>query len=159
MTTRWLLVPTALVIMAGCGSGATVDVAAARESLREAAQAYQDVVNGGDLEQFSALYAESGVMMPPNQQSISGESGIQAYAERFRAIENFSAEMALGAVEVSPDGQWGYTVARVRVTGMSDGQPVGETLRDVHLWVRDAIGEWKIAVDVWNALDPAEGMD
>jgi hypothetical protein len=29
----------------------------------------------------------------------------------------------------------------------------------VHLWVRDAIGEWKIAVDVWNALDPAEGMD
>lgn len=156
---RFRCITATVWLVTGCASQPSVDLIAEREALRDRADAYYEVVNGGDLDAFAAFYAQGGTMMPPNADPVSGEAAIRGHAEGFRSIADFAAVADLQTVDVSPDARMGYSVARVVITGASDGAPVRETLRDVHIWTRDADGTWRIAIDVWNSLAPAGEMD
>jgi ketosteroid isomerase-like protein len=35
-----------------------------------------------------------------------------------------------------------------------DGEPVSESVRDFHVWRKDADGEWKLVIDIWNSPIP-----
>jgi ketosteroid isomerase-like protein len=67
----------------------------------------------------------------------------------------FGIELDLEEVVVSSSGDLGYTLGIGEITMEGpDGEPVVETIRDFHVWRKDAAGEWKLAVDIWNSPEP-----
>jgi ketosteroid isomerase-like protein len=52
---------------------------------------------------------------------------------------------------VSPDGRLGYTLGENAVTVPgADGKPMTIRGRYTTVWRREAGGDWKCAVDIWN---------
>jgi ketosteroid isomerase-like protein len=55
-------------------------------------------------------------------------------------------------VKLSPDGNLAYMLASNTVTMNSDdGAPTTTAGRAVTIWRRDPDGEWRCALDIWNA--------
>lgn len=61
---------------------------------------------------------------------------------------------------VGPEGGMGFTItpAVIRFEG-PDGEMVEQSVRDLHIWRRDADGKWKVVVDMWNSPTPLPGME
>ena len=58
-------------------------------------------------------------------------------------------------VVVAASGDLGYTYAEGEVTlDGPDGETITEVIRDFHVWTKDADGEWRVAVDIWNSPNP-----
>jgi ketosteroid isomerase-like protein len=70
-------------------------------------------------------------------------------------IPGFRITWASTDVTLSPDGRLAYMFSRNEVT-MNDGggTPVTTAGRAVTIWRREADGQWRCAVDIWNA-EPA----
>ena len=145
-----------VAIFAGaCTPQTTVDLQAESEALRAVALAYHEAAATSDFDGVAALYAEDGAIYAPDTPDIEGMPGIHDFAAGFGAIQGLQVELELVNVVVSSDGAMGYTlgVGSITMDG-PDGQPVVEHVRDFHVWTKDANGEWKLAVDIWNSPVP-----
>ena len=58
-------------------------------------------------------------------------------------------------VAVSQSGDLGYTVNLLDVAIRdSSGNTTNERFRDLHIWRKDAAGNWKVVYDIWNSERP-----
>ena len=152
----WTLATLVLVaVLGGCRQNPPQDLETARAALRDAANAYHAAASAKNRDAVVALYADDALMIPPNAERVEGIAGVRNY--RFGFIENLSVETRFETirVDVSSDGDVGWTLAIVEVTlSGPDGEPGGDRIRDFHVWKRQADGSWKIAVDIWNSESP-----
>ena len=151
-----LLGAIVFMISASCSPAAPpVDVEAERAALTEADSRYGSTAATRDLETFLAFYASDAAMYPPEGATVTGLDNIRSFAGAFFADPAFSATFRSLAVEVSQDGDMGYTLSTgdLAYTG-PDGNLIAERIRDFHVWRKQADGTWKIVVDIWN-LEPA----
>lgn len=145
---------TGVAMLCGC-SQAGVDIAAERAALRAAADAYHAAGQQMNADAFAGSYTSDAVLMAPNESAANGADGARAIITAFAEGANNSLEFADMQVDVAASGDMGYTLAEAMVNMEGpDGRMLQETLRDFHLW-RKVNGEWKIAVDIWNAEAPA----
>jgi ketosteroid isomerase-like protein len=102
-----------------------------------------------------ALYAESAVIYPPNTPSITGKDNVHKFALDFAAISGLALNFQPIEVQVSRAGDLGYTVNIVDLK-MNDpqGNPISERVRDVHFWEKEANGQWRVVIDIWNSEQP-----
>ena len=145
------------IIVAACAGPqeATVDLQAETAALRAATQAYDDALKALDAEAIAALYMDDAVAYPPNEPTVEGRAGFQEYAAAFVSAPGVQINMGVPRVVVAASGDLGYSYAEGEVTlDGPDGETITETLRDFHVWVRDAEGAWKVMVDIWNSPDP-----
>ncbi len=145
----------AVAIVLACAAPPGVDLDAARASLEAAAAGYHEAAAATDAERVRAYYADDGAMMPPNAPDAVGPAAIAAQVEGFTSLENFQFHAEAPTVVLSSGGTMGYSVAEIHLSWTADGETISERLRDVHVWTREADGTWKLAIDVWNSLDPA----
>lgn len=150
-----------LLIPAACAPGEpTVDLAAETAALRAAADAYHAAAQALDASGVSVLYADDAVAYPPNEPTVEGRAGFEEYAAAFVSAPGMQMSFGTPEVVVGAGGDLGYTYAEVSASFQGpDGETVNETLRDVHLWRKDASGAWKVAVDIWNSPNPLPGME
>jgi len=153
-------VALALLVPAACAPAEpTLDLAAETAALRAAAEAYHAAGEALDPQAISALYAEDAVAYPPNEPTVDGRVGFEEYAAAFVAAPGIQMRFGTPEVVVGAGGDMGYTYAEVAASfNGPDGETINETLRDFHVWRKDATGEWKVAVDIWNSPDPLPGM-
>jgi ketosteroid isomerase-like protein len=152
---RWVTGLAAAFLAACAPAGPAVDVEAETEALRAAAQAYHDAARVQDTDAVTALYASDGIIYAPDTPTIQGTEGIYAFAAGFADVPGILVELDLEEVVVSSSGDLGYTLGIGEITMEGpDGEPVVETIRDFHVWRKDAAGEWKLAVDIWNSPEP-----
>lgn len=146
----------ATALTAACApAGPVVDVEAETEALRATAQAYHDAAAATDTDAIVALYASDGVIYAPDTPTIQGTDGIRGFASEFSAMPGVQIELDLVEVVVSSSGDLGYTLGLGEITMEGpDGEPVVESIRDFHVWRKDAAGEWKLVVDIWNSPEP-----
>ena len=152
-----ILVVTGLTVaMAACAPPApAVDVAAETEALRAEARAYSAAVEALDAVGMAAYYADDSRSMPPNEATIVGPAGMQAFLEEASTIEGFAVTVDLPEVVVGAGGDVGYTVGGVRITAPGpDGELTTTNKRDVHIWRKQADGNWKLVIDIWNPETP-----
>jgi ketosteroid isomerase-like protein len=70
-------------------------------------------------------------------------------------IPGFRITWTSSEVTLSPDGNLAYMFSRNAVTlNHETGAPVTTYGRAVTIWRREPDGEWRCAVDIWNA-EPA----
>jgi len=109
-----------------------------------------------DVPGLVALYAPDAVMYPPGEPNVVGIDAVREFAKAFAATPSLTMSAERQTIVVSQSGDLGYVVNWVQTTAVdAHGKPTAERSRDIHLWRRDATGQWKVVVDFWNAL-PAD---
>ncbi|MGB5301850.1 MAG: nuclear transport factor 2 family protein [Gemmatimonadota bacterium] len=116
-----------------------------KSSLKEMPNKWQAAYNAGDAASLAALYAEDGVLHPPNSAPVDGREAIQAF----------------WATALESGGTSELTV--------KDMFAMGESAAEVGMWVGTAAdgshadhghytiiykkvdGMWQIASDMWNS--------
>jgi len=124
--------------------------ASAADSVRAVAEGIIAADNARDLGRVLRLYADDAVLLPPNENPVTGRTAIRPrYETLFRTMMP-AIKSELSEVEVG--GDWAFV--RGRNTGTMrpiSGGPERQ-LNDVFLMVlrRAADGEWRIARLIWH---------
>lgn len=171
--TRWLLILALLIPIAACQqrgeeAGTTeetpaVDAATVEQSIRDAAERYEQAALAGDVETLTSFYADDAILLPPGMPKSEGTDAIRAaYQEMYSAGNPTAASLATETVVVSESGDVAYEVGTFSFSGTGpDGTTMTDNGKYVAIWKPAADGTWKIAVDAWNSDAmpgaPAEG--
>ncbi len=108
--------------------------------------------SGGDFAGWASLYAEDGVVMPPNGPAVAGRANIQAFGESFPEVTHLS----FGEVDVQVQGDLavGWCAFQMGVLG-EDGTEVNDTGKQVVVFARQDDG-WKATRAIFNSDLPLE---
>lgn len=111
---------------------------------------------GHDVEQILSFWTDDAVVIPPGLPSVMGRAALRQYVEGSMRIPGFRITWTSTDVSFSPDGQLAYMFSQNAVTmNAPDGTPVTTEGRAVTIWRRELDGEWRCAVDIWNAKPAA----
>ena len=114
-------------------------------------EAWEKAYNARDAAAVADLYAEDGVMMPPNADQAKGRKAIEAHLAR--ELELISGRLDIVTVEHGHDGDLGFARGTFSMTD-AHGHVV-----DRGKWVevrKKVDGRWHIESDIWNS-DMAPG--
>lgn len=113
--------------------------------------------SGGDVERILSFWTDDARVLAPGLPALSGKAALRTYVEGALAIPGFHITWTTSEANLSPDGQLAYLLSTNSVTMPGpDGQPVTASGRAVTVWRRELDGNWRCAIDIWNA-EPAEG--
>jgi uncharacterized protein (TIGR02246 family) len=104
----------------------------------------------GDAAGVAALYTESGQLMPPNSDVVTGKPAIQATIQAF--LDMGVKAIKLNTVETEDYGETASEVGRYTLE--AEGGQVIDKGKYIVLWKQDA-GEWKLHRDIFNTSMPA----
>lgn len=158
-----------LLALTACDTGDTLEMedaqpaaetspAMSEAELRQAVESANDeaeqLVAAGDVEGFvQRIYTGDAIILPPGGPRIEGHSGITEF------WQGAAEQLGLTGVELRTDAvqPMGADMAYEIGTGvLQTGQGPHEA-KYVVIWKRDADGQWKWHVDIWN--DAPQGDD
>ena len=119
--------------------------------LRTTDRALQAAVDSKDAERVASYYAEDAVMMPMAEPVIVGRAAIEEEWGHILEIPGLASTNELNWIAVSDSGDLGYTAGsynarmEVKAGGVED-----EPGKWVSVWRRDASGQWRIVMDIYN---------
>jgi ketosteroid isomerase-like protein len=131
-----------------------MDMEAERERLLARDASWAKLASeGGDVDEILSYWTDDAVVIPAGMPNVVGKDALRAYVEGTRTIPGFRISWSSSNAQLSPDGGMAYLLStnEVVVTG-PDGQPVTSRGRAVTVWRREAEGEWRCAVDIWNEM-------
>jgi ketosteroid isomerase-like protein len=107
------------------------------------------------VERVLSFWAEDAVVLPPGLPAVVGKEALREYVEGSMRIPGFRITWTTDDVTLSPDGNLAHMFSRNAVTmDGPGGTPQTTEGRAVTIWRREADGEWRCTVDIWNA-EPA----
>ncbi len=107
---------------------------------------------GRDLERILSFWTDDAVVLAPGLPAVVGKDALRQYVKGSMEIPGFKITWTSTDVTFSPDGQLAYLLSRNAVTmNTLNGTPSTTEGRAVTIWRREADGEWRCAVDIWNA--------
>lgn len=150
---RHALVATCLAVLtcAGCSGGAgpqfdATDAASIRQAIQDLAEAF----NAKDPAKTAALYAPSGVVMPPNRPVMRGRQIVeQYYVDRFN---EGAGDLQIEVADLAGQGTLAYASGdfRLMLTPADGGQPHRD--RGKFLWVfRQYNDRWMIEYVIFSS--------
>ncbi len=147
-----------LVGMIGCASPPpflppAVDLDAVRQELMDADREFFETHT--DAATFTANFALDAAFMPPGAPRVDGPSDIQGFWTIVLGQPGFSITWEATSAHVSESADLGYTIGTFeQILDDPDGNPVTTVGKYVTVWQKQADGQWKIAVDTFNADAP-----
>ena len=134
-----------------------MNIAAEKERLlRRDSEWARAASEGRDVDRILSYWTDDAVVLPPGLPSVVGKAALRQYVEGSMRIPGFRITWESTDVTFSPDGQLAYMFSRNEVTvNAPDGAPITTEGRAVTIWRRESDGEWRCAVDIWNA-EPAD---
>ena len=107
---------------------------------------------GRDIDRILSYWTDDAVVLPPALSTIVGKTALRRYVESSLQMPGFQITWSSADVVLSPDGNLAYMFSKNAVTvNGQDGTPMTMNGRAVTIWSREADGEWRCAVDIWNA--------
>jgi len=112
-------------------------------------KAWEEAFNKGDAAAVAALYAEDGVILPPNEKRVQGRAGIANFAKGM-----YDAGFRLKTMDTDfwIEGSLGAKSGTYVVTD-KDGKEVDHGYV-MYIWKKGADGNWLMVRDMWNSDDP-----
>ena len=111
---------------------------------------------GRDVEAILSYWTHDAVVLPPGLPAVIGKPALREYIQGSLQIPGFSITWSSPDVAFSPDGNLAYMFSENSVTmNGADGNPATTAGRAVTIWRREPDGEWRCAVDIWNAAPAA----
>jgi uncharacterized protein (TIGR02246 family) len=122
-----------------------------RSAIARASARLLNAVNSSDVDAVLAVWAEDGVMMPPDKLPVSGRGAIEVHFRRLFSNARFRFQFTASEIEVVGD------VASERVTYAAEAWVDGASAprqdrgKGIHVYRRLSSGSWVLAVDIWNS--------
>jgi ketosteroid isomerase-like protein len=106
---------------------------------------------GREVERILSFWTDDAQVYPPGLPGIRGKAALRSYVEGALALPGFHITWTTPEASLSPDGRMAWLLSANAVTLPGpEGGPVTTRGRGVTVWRRDADGEWRCAVDIWN---------
>jgi ketosteroid isomerase-like protein len=129
-------------------------------AIAQAYAAWVETVNAKDLEAWSSYLAPGAIFFPPDSPALSSRSAILDFYSELFQDSRFALDCRLEKVEVATaeDMAWAHGYCESSFTG-----PIGlvayASTKWVKVWKRQPGGEWKCAVNSWNATGSSPDED
>jgi ketosteroid isomerase-like protein len=109
-----------------------------------------------DVEAILSYWTDDAKVIPPELPVVEGKDAIRGFVEQSLQIPGFHINWSSSAAGFSPDGNLAYLTGTNSVTmDGPDGTPIKSVGRVVTIWRKEPDGEWRCAVDIWNAAPAA----
>ncbi|HEX6791752.1 MAG TPA: DUF4440 domain-containing protein [Candidatus Krumholzibacteria bacterium] len=138
------------LVAAGCAKKA--DVAGSESALRAADEEWAKT--GRTADGFAAFFTADGVLMPPNQPSITGLDNIRAFAQQLMELPGFALTWQPSHAEVAQSGELGFTTGTFTMSMQGANGTMSDTGKYLTVWKKDATGAWKVVYDTFNSNTP-----
>ncbi len=102
----------------------------------------------GDFAGWASLYAEDGMIMPPNGPTVVGRANVQAFGESFPTVTHLSFSDI--GVQVEGDLAVGWSAFEMGFVG-DDGIEVNDTGKQLVALARQEDGSWKATRAIFNS--------
>jgi len=125
-------------------------------AIRSVMAAYETALNASDTQAVMPLYAEDGVFMPQNAESLIGKVAVrQAYDAVFKAI-TLKVKFTIAEIVVMAP-QWAFV--RTNSAGTQKINATGATSREANqelfIFKKGDDGKWRIARYCFSTTNPA----
>lgn len=147
-----ILIAITGLLLASCATEQTAEQKKQEEaSLLETSRKWSQSFSTEDYFNF---IGKDGIMMAPDQPLLEGHEEIKNVLKQFLSIPGFDVTWEPQEAFVSKSGDLGYTIDKMLVSyDGENGETVNQFEKVVSIWKKDSKGEWRMAVDIWNA-DP-----
>jgi len=127
------------------------------EKLMQLSRDWSETVASGDGEATLAFWADDATVLPPGMPAFHGKEAIREFLDGMSNIPGFQISWEPISVHIADSGEMAYLIERNVVT-MDDpsGMPVTSHGKVVTIWRKDADGNWRNVVDMWNAAPPPD---
>jgi len=128
------------------------DHAAAKAAIMKADSAWDKASEARSAEGWLSFYADDALMMPPGENLCSDKASREASIKKMFAIPGMSLRFQTSKVELSQMADLGYAVGVYQWASKdAAGKDYHETGKYCETWKKQADGNWKCIVDIWNA--------
>ena len=108
--------------------------------------------SGHEVDRILSYWTEDACVYPPDMPVVRRKAALREYVEGALAIPGFSITWTTSDAILSPDGRLAYRLSTNLVTlPGKTGELVTTPGRAVTVWRKEPDGEWRCAVDIWNA--------
>jgi ketosteroid isomerase-like protein len=148
-TKQFILVVCVALLQVTLAFGAGAD----EKALRDADDEWSKVAAAKDLDKTVSFYAESAVVLPPNQAVVTTKDGIRNLWKGFLdSLTDISWKTS--RVEMAKSGDMGYLIGTYEMT-LKDGSK--DKGKYCEVWKKQADGKWKVSADMFSSDLPAPG--
>ena len=129
-------------------------MAADMEAINGVRDAYVAAENSGDAAGAAALFADNGMLMPPNEPAVSGRAAIEAHLQKEYSM--VAIELSLTPLETKVAGDIAYDVGSntAQMMPKAGGDSMEQAGKHVVTLARQADGSWKITNLIYNGDAP-----
>jgi len=145
--TAWTLALTLLFVV-GCAAPQQDNTDEARAGIEATNAQFMEAFSQDDAAGVAACYTETGQLMPPNGEIVSGREALQ---EGFQELIDGGYELQLETTEVEGHGDTAHEIGTY--TMAVDGETVDEG-KYIVIW-KNVDGQWKLHRDIFNSNNPA----
>ena len=121
-------------------------------TVRRVGEGYLAAIRSGDVDAMMAHWADNPTVLAPNAPGVRGRAEVRAWAEAFqKRVRVTEARFTESEVTIGGDlatERLGFTMTLEPAAG---GAPMILTGKGVHVYRRQADGNWKLSLDIWNA--------
>lgn len=131
----------------GTASGSEDEAAVLMQASRDWAKA----AASRDVERTLSYWADDAIVFEPDRPALVGKTAIRGMVERGMGDPKFSITWEPERAVISKGGDMGYLIEHNRVTFADPTGKVHTVLgKGVTIWKKDANGNWKNVVDIFN---------
>jgi uncharacterized protein (TIGR02246 family) len=131
------------------------DVAAIKSLFEKHAAA----LSAGDAAAVTALFADNGVMVPPDRSAMTGKEAIRWGLRQ--AFGLFTAKITGESLEVEIGGDWAYArrTYAMTITAKTGGEQTDVVASWLDILKRQPDGSWKVHLEMMNSDRRLPGTD
>ncbi|MGA7854539.1 MAG: DUF4440 domain-containing protein [Candidatus Acidiferrales bacterium] len=141
-----------MIFAAGCGKEEPKDTRAADEAaIKNADAQWAKAAASKDVDATVAYYSDDASLLPPNAPMASDKASIRAdWAGLLGPGTSLSWQAT--KVEAARSGDLGYVIGTYQLEGKdASGKEESDRGKFVEVWKKQADGNWKAAVDIFNS--------
>jgi uncharacterized protein (TIGR02246 family) len=154
---RALLLGIIAGVTIGCRSGTPPSAPAALSdtdvaAIRAADSTFMAAANAGNVDAIVAVYANDGVLLPPNAPAQRGRDAIRTFWGGL--LKAYTVKFELGSDLVEGRGDLAYNVGHYRLTAVPKDKAnpgMADEGKFVEILKKQNDGSWKYAVDMYNS--------
>ena len=107
---------------------------------------------GRDVEAILSFWTDDAIVFAPGLAPVVGKRSLREYVQSSLSIPGFKITWRSTDLHLSADESLAYMLGTNEVTlNGPDDVPVKIEGRAVTIWRREADGEWRCAIDIWNS--------
>jgi uncharacterized protein (TIGR02246 family) len=121
-----------------------------RTEIDQVNRRFQEAIEQGDAAAAGSVYTDDAALLPPNGPMTNGRDAITKFWRGVMDMGVRGIELnTLSFVEDGDDAAHEIGTASLAIKP-EGGEPMTDIVKYVVVWRREAAGEWKMAVDIWN---------